>query len=145
MCPGQFQRNTPQRKVILEELQKLNSHPTAVGLYEIVRQRCPKVSLGTIYRNLELLTGMGVIQKLEYSGAEARFDGNAERHDHLRCIRCGRVDDVDGPPLDLSRAKGHDLGGYEILDHRLEFVGICPQCRRPKTPGDGKFSPGTEG
>ena len=55
MGRGRFRRNTRQREVILEELRKLASHPTAVGLYEIVRRRLPRISLGTVYRNLELL------------------------------------------------------------------------------------------
>ena len=129
MGHDKFQRMTRQREVILEELRKLTSHPTAAGLHEIVRRRLPKTSLGTVYRNLELMAEMGVVQKLEFSGAEARFDGNVDRHDHLRCIRCKRVDDVHGAPLDLSRVDRHDCSGYEILGHRLEWIGICRQCR----------------
>ena len=71
-----FQRNTRQREVILEELRKLRSHPTAPVLYEIVRRRLPRISLGTVYRNLELLAKSGVVRKLELSDSEARFDGN---------------------------------------------------------------------
>ncbi len=127
-------RNTRQREVILEELQRLTSHPTAVGLYQIVRRRLPKISLGTIYRNLELLAEMGTIQKLEFGAAEARFDGNLQQHDHVRCVHCGRVGDVHGAPIDLSGIGGHDWGGYEILGHRLEFLGICPRCRSPQAP-----------
>lgn len=122
-------RNTRQRQVILEELQNLTSHPTAAALYETVRRRLPKISLGTVYRNLELLARMGVIQKLDFAGGEARFDGNVARHDHLRCVRCGRVDDVSAPPLDLSEGPTNDWSGYRILGHRLEFFGICPECR----------------
>ena len=131
-----FQRHTQQRKAILEELQKVSSHPTAVGLYEIVRRRLPKISLGTVYRNLELLTQAGLVQKLE-SGGEARFDGNVEQHDHLRCVSCGRVDDLHCPPLDLWGAGGNDWGGYKITGHRLEFLGVCPRCqnRQRSEPG----------
>jgi Fur family transcriptional regulator, ferric uptake regulator len=124
-----FQRRTEQRQVILEELRKLYCHPTATDLYEIVRHRLPRISLGTVYRNLDLLARMGTIQKLEMAGAEARFDGDPTRHDHLRCVRCGRVDDVDGGPLDLSPAPHHDFRGYEVLGRRLEFFGVCPACR----------------
>ena len=122
------QRNTRQRQVILEELQKLTSHPTATMLYAIVRRRLPKISLGTVYRNLELLARMGVIQKLDFSGAEARFDGNVAEHDHLRCVRCGRVDDVSALPLDLLGGTANHCSGYQILGHRLEFFGVCPEC-----------------
>ena len=119
--------------MILEELQKLTSHPTAATLYAIVRRRLPKISLGTVYRNLELLARMGGIQKLEFAGAEARFDGNSARHDHLRCVRCGRVDDVSAATLDLSGGAANDWGGYQILGHRLEFFGICPAVQKPAT------------
>jgi Fur family ferric uptake transcriptional regulator len=95
----------------------------------MVRRRLPKISLGTVYRNLDLLAEAGKIQKLDLGGSEARFDAVTEAHYHVRCVRCGRVDDVPGLPADLV---GHGMAkaaGYEILGHRLEFVGICPQCK----------------
>jgi Fur family transcriptional regulator, ferric uptake regulator len=122
-------RNTRQRQIILDELRKLNCHPTAVSLYEIVRRRLPKVSLGTVYRNLDWLAAAGVIRKLEFAGAQTRFDGNLEHHDHIRCVRCGRVDDVYHGEFDLPLAEGIDVGGYQVVGHRLEFFGVCPQCR----------------
>ena len=128
MLHGQFKRYTRQREVILEELRKLTSHPTAAGLYEIVRRRLPKVSLGTVYRNLELMARMGIVQKLEFSAGEARFDGNVESHDHIRCVRCGRVDDVRSAPLELCEINHDDCQGYQVLGHRLELLGLCPQC-----------------
>jgi len=131
MSSRKLPRNTRQRQVILQELQKLTCHPTAVGLYEIVRLRLPSISLGTVYRNLERLVQRGEVRKLELSGTQARFDGNLRRHDHVRCVECGRVDDVDDVPLDLRGAERKDWGGYEILGRRLEFYGICPSCRKP--------------
>ncbi len=129
MAAKEFQRNTRQRQVILEELQKLTSHPTAATLYEIVRRRLPKVSLGTVYRNLDLLTQMGMVGKLEFSGGEARFDGDLACHDHVRCVRCGRLDDVQGEPLDLPEKQYQNCDGYEIVGHRLELLGICAACQ----------------
>ena len=115
--------------MILEELKKLPSHPAAVELYEIARRRLLKLRLGTVYRNLELLAANGTIQKLEISGTESRFDGNPERHHHVRCVRCGRVDDVHGVPADLVEDSFRSLNGYDIIGHRLEFAGICPACK----------------
>ena len=123
------QRHSRQRQVILEELQKLTTHPTAVGLYQIVCRRLPKISLGTVYRNLDLLTRTGIIQKLEFGGEEARFDGNLTPHHHVRCVKCGRVDDIHGPPLDLLGGMRDDFNGYCVLGHRIEFFGVCPQCK----------------
>jgi Fur family ferric uptake transcriptional regulator len=134
MADKKARRNTRQRQAVLEELRKLRSHPTAAELHEIARQRLPKLSLGTVYRNLELLAADGIIGKLELSGTESRFDGNPERHCHARCTQCGRVDDLHDVPADLLGRRFHTLSGYEIIDYRLEFVGVCPQCRALAPP-----------
>ena len=129
MGPKRFQRKTQQRVVIQEELQKLTSHPTAAELYQLVRRRLPRVSLGTVYRNLELLAQMDLIQKLEISGAEARYDGNPARHAHIRCVRCRRVDDLPELPDDPVGGDSQGMAGYDVLGYRLEFFGVCPTCR----------------
>jgi Fur family ferric uptake transcriptional regulator len=134
MNSSKFHRNTKQRRVILQELQKLTTHPTAADLYAIVRAQLPRISLGTVYRNLESMSQMGVICKLETSGKEARFDANPAKHYHLRCIRCGRIADLYDSPAVSVREDCCELNGWEILDHHLEFAGICPECR--KLPGD---------
>ena len=130
-----FQRNTRQRQVILEELRKLTSHPTATGIYQIVRRRLPKISLGTVYRNLERMAQAGIVRKLELGSAEARFDGNLDQHDHVRCLDCGRVEDIPAPPLELLGGEEDDLGGYRILGYRLELQGLCPRCQK-RSKGD---------
>ena len=129
MAIGKFQRKTRQRQVIVEELLKLSSHPTAAELYEIVRKRLPKISLGTVYRNLELLAQNDVIQKLDISGSEARFDGNPDRHYHVRCVHCGLVDDLHDIPADLIGHRLKESNSWEILGYRLDFIGICPECK----------------
>jgi Fur family ferric uptake transcriptional regulator len=135
MTAAKFQRNTQQRKVMLEELRKTHSHPTATELYEIVRRRLPKISLGTVYRNLELLTEMGAIRKLEIFGKEARFDGDLERHYHVRCERCSRVDDFVSVFPVQAIEEARDMNGWKILGRRVEFVGICPECQYPCEAG----------
>ena len=129
MAARKPQRNTRQRQVVLEELQKLTSHPTAAELYEFTRGRLPKISLGTVYRNLEVLVRMGLAQKLDLKGAEARFDGNPKPHYHVRCVGCGRVDDIHDLPLDPVSYEFESPNGYEIVGVRLEFVGVCPECQ----------------
>jgi Fur family ferric uptake transcriptional regulator len=66
---------TRQRKVILEELRNVDTHPSADEIYEMVRKRLPHISLGTVYRNLEILSETGAIQKLELGCAQKKFDG----------------------------------------------------------------------
>lgn len=130
MVSGKKFRMTHQRRVILDELKKVTSHPTADKVYEMVRQQLPRISLGTVYRNLEVLSKCGMIQKLELGGNQRRFDGNTKNHYHVRCIRCGRVDDVPVEPVTMFEDALRKVSDYEITGHRLEFVGLCPQCKK---------------
>ncbi len=122
-------RMTRQRQVILEELRQLDSHPTVADLYEVVRGRLPKISLGTVYRNLELLVKSGDIRKLETGGGEARFDPDLHHHYHIRCVQCGRLDDYVHPPEIRVDGAVAEQNGWEILEHKVEFLGTCPGCR----------------
>ena len=131
-----FQRKTRQREVILEELREVASHPTATELYERVRARLPRISLGTVYRNLDLLVRQGLVQKLESGSAQARFDGNPDRHQHVRCVRCGRVADVQEGPAVQAQGAIRQLSGHEILGLRVEYVGICPACGEEISPDE---------
>lgn len=138
MPTGKPQRNTRQRAVILEELRAVTSHPSAAELYEWVRRRMPRISLGTVYRNLEVLARNGQVRKLDLAGAEARYDGDVSHHHHLRCTSCGSVADVQGLPEEpIEKDIGH-LNGYEILGYHLEFLGICPECAARQLPGNGQ-------
>jgi Fur family ferric uptake transcriptional regulator len=123
-------RMTPQRRVILEELRRVNDHPAADEIYQRVRKRLPKISLGTVYRNLEVLCELGEIQRLELSGSTKRYDGVPTKHYHIRCIECGRVDDAPIAPLNQLEDDLYGTTVYEIIGHNLEFTGLCPQCSR---------------
>jgi Fur family ferric uptake transcriptional regulator len=129
MATGKRRRNTPQRRVILQELCQMTSHPTAAELYGVVRRRLPRISLGTVYRNLEVLHDDGLILKMDFSGAEARFDGNTQQHYHVRCTECGKVSDVFSLAPDQSPSQPEELAGYLVTGHRLEYFGTCPECR----------------
>ena len=122
-------RLTNQRQVLMEELKKVTTHPTADELYDLVRQRLPRTGLGTVYRNLELLSEFGIIKKLETGGKQKRFDGNPDPHYHIRCSMCGRVDDIHIPRLEDLDAQAADCCNYTILGHHIEFSGICPDCK----------------
>ena len=130
MQKNQHYRNTQQRQVILEELNKINSHPSADEIYEMVRKRLPRISLGTVYRNLEILSELGEIQKLELGGDLKRFDWNPVKHYHIRCMRCGRVDDAPIAPLNKIEDELYGATVYTIIGHRLEFEGLCPACSK---------------
>lgn len=121
-------RMTRQRAVILEELRKTKSHPTADELYSIVRERLPRISLGTVYRNLDFLADSGEIRRLESAGSIKRFDGNMSSHQHVRCVSCGRIGDVI-PPVKTPSFDGLEVEGFSsVHDARVEFDGLCDRC-----------------
>ncbi|MEJ2039489.1 MAG: transcriptional repressor [Desulfosarcinaceae bacterium] len=121
---------TQQRRVILEELRRHNIHPTADILYDIVRAKLPRISLGTVYRNLEILTALGEIQTLDLSGSQKRYDGNPHKHYHIRCMQCDRVDDAPIAPMAQLESDLYGATVYTIIGHRLEFIGLCPECSK---------------
>lgn len=126
-------RRTKQRQAILEELEKferLECHPSADELYRRVRRRLPRISLGTVYRNLEMLARDGTIARLAQGGARARFDARSGEHGHIRCIICGRIDDIPsvGPIPERDRRAAR-AAGYRLLERRVQYIGVCAACR----------------
>ncbi|QSH40471.1 transcriptional repressor [Lentisphaerota bacterium ZTH] len=122
---------TSQRRVILSELRKLKSHPTADDLYTIVREKLPQISLGTVYRNLDQMAAAGIIQKLELSGRQKRFDGNVEKHYHMRCPHCGAVKDVENERLaDVENILSDVLDELGADSFWIEFTGHCKDCNK---------------
>jgi len=125
-------RTTKQRQVILEEIMKVVSHPTADEVHALVRKKLPKISLGTIYRNLEFLAGQNQILRLDWAGKQRRYDGNTVDHFHLRCVQCGQVKDLlMDYPQEMEKKVALETD-YDLLGCRLEFVGLCPRCQTKK-------------
>jgi Fur family ferric uptake transcriptional regulator len=129
MATNKFQRNTRQRQGILQELRLAEDHPTAAELFARVRRQLPRISLATVYRNLERLSEAGLVRKLEFAGAETRFDAVVSPHYHVRCTVCGSVADVHEIAEDLVGERYARLAGYRVQGHRLEFHGVCPGCQ----------------
>jgi len=126
-------RMTRQRRVVLQVLASVTCHPTAAELHELVRQHLPGISPGTVYRNLKVLKDLGYVQELCFGPNASRFDANVARHYHVRCNCCGRVEDIPMQPIvgieDAQRA----LTGWQITGHRIEFHGLCPECKAQQT------------
>ena len=139
---GGIVRMTRQRRVILDQMRTPGEHLTADEVYERVRRRLPSISLGTVYRNLEILSRVGRIRKLHLGGGRRLYDGGLHRHYHVRCVRCGRVADVSAEPMGNLDAAAGGLSDFEILDHELEFRGLCPACRGAAGRDDGPSAPG---
>jgi len=111
------------------------THPTAAEIHARVREQLPRVSLGTVYRNLELFVRTGEIRKLVAPGGQARYDADLRPHAHAHCVRCGRIADVPAGRQAAGGSPPRRLGGFRILSLRIEYLGICPGCapRRPRT------------
>ncbi len=122
-------RMTHQREIILQELKASGLHLTADELYDRVKKMLPRISLATVYRNLEILTQAGMIAKREVSGRQKRFDADVSDHDHIYCIQCHKLDNLDLDRKAIGRLPAAQMKGYTVLGYRLEFVGICKECR----------------
>jgi len=122
-------RMTRQRQVILEELRATDQHPSADALHERVKKKLPRISLGTIYRNLEILTELGEIQTIALAGSLKRFDGIPHNHYHMRCMRCDRLVDAPMDVVDSLERVLQEKTEFRVLSHQLEFIGICPDCQ----------------
>ena len=125
-------RNTKQRNIILNALQGNYKHPTAKEVYDIVKKQYPDISMGTVYRNLDVLAGEGKISKIKLpSETYARFDFQTNRHYHIKCVSCGKVVDIT---LDM-QGLNTDVAtktGFSNVDYHINFTGLCKECRGMK-------------
>jgi len=128
--PAPMIRLTTQRQIILEELTKLKTNPTAIEVYDVVRKRLPRIGLGTVYRNLELMADNGMIRKIEVGGTQKRFEAITKPHYHIRCSRCGKVEDIDVEINDDLVKVAAKSSLYQIMGHKVEFSGVCPDCQQ---------------
>ena len=133
MSNSQGIRMTESRKAILSVLGRTRAHPTADEVYSMVREDLPKVSLGTVYRNLDLLAKQGLIRTLATAGEQRRYDGMVDDHHHIRCEVCGRMDDIELGNAELLDELIVDGRGYDVHGYTLCFSGVCRECA-----GNGK-------
>ena len=126
--PGKQKRMTKQKALIWQILSETKRHPTAEWVYGEARKDMPNISLGTVYRNLQLLVSDGMAQELNYGKGVSRFDANIEMHNHFVCERCGRIYDIDEPMRECSTLNRTHCGCGEIHRYRLEFYGVCHSC-----------------
>ena len=127
-----MKRNTIQRSLVLEAVNKLQCHATADEIYQTIMKEHPNISRATVYRNLKLLSETGEIRKMEIPGGADRYDHRIQEHCHVRCEKCGRVFDVDmeyitGLEKNITESHGFAFTGYDIL-----FRGICPDCQKSR-------------
>ncbi|HHS13284.1 MAG TPA: transcriptional repressor [bacterium] len=129
-------RQSRQRKRILEVLSSTTVHPTADWIYRRLKKEFPRLSMGTVYRNLNILIDQGWVSKIHFGSTFDRFEARVEPHTHLICERCGSITDLNMSFEKGITEKARKLTGFDIRRHRIEFFGICQKClvknRSPK-------------
>lgn len=125
-----MKRNTIQSSLVLETVRKLQCHATADEVYSEIIKTYPTISRGTVYRNLQRLCETGEIRKREIPDGADRFDHLCDDHYHIRCVKCGRVFDVDMEYIPNLEQSVGDAHGFSFTGHDIVFKGICPECKR---------------
>jgi Fur family transcriptional regulator, peroxide stress response regulator len=124
------QRSSKQRDLIYSVVTASKSHPSADDVYSAAKAQMPNISLGTVYRNLNLLVSEGKLREVIVQGSHTtRFDGMTEDHEHFICNKCGMILDIE-PTItstDYKRAL-ENTGGGTITSHKLSYYGICSKC-----------------
>lgn len=123
-----------QRELVLQTVLKNPVHPTANAVYRLVRRQNPKISLGTVYRNLNFLSEMGMLRKISMPLGSDRFDGRLDEHYHMACTRCGRVFDVECGALRELDRQIMALQGFEVKNRHLLLTGLCRECQEQGEP-----------
>lgn len=121
-------RHSKQRELILSLFKDNYTHPTADEVYDMVRKINPKISRGTVYRNLNLLADMGEIRRISMTDGPLHFDCVTSNHYHFFCRQCHKVFDTSIPyQAELNSTPSH-MQGFKTEGHRLMLVGLCPDC-----------------
>jgi Fur family peroxide stress response transcriptional regulator len=125
-------RITPQRLAVLKILATSKDHPSVERVYEQVKKTFPTTSLATIYKTITLLKEVSEILEIQFSES-SRFDGNKPYpHPHVICLKCKKILDPDLMGLGQLTQEAEQRTGFRIMDHRLDFFGICPECQKRK-------------
>lgn len=122
---------TPQRLAVIKILARSEGHPSVEKIYEQLLYDFPTMSLATVYRNVMLIKSLGEVLELGFADGSNRYDGNKPYpHPHVICIRCNKIIDPDLAGLTDMAKEVADETGFEILTHRLDFFGICGDCKK---------------
>lgn len=124
---------TPQRQIITRIfLEHAEHHLSAEDVYQLVREKYPDIGLATVYRTLDLLAELNIVQRMNFGDGRHRYElseGISHHHHHLICNQCGQVYEFGEDLLDALEETIARQSGFRILDHEVKFFGICAQCQ----------------
>ncbi|GEM04459.1 ferric uptake regulation protein [Halolactibacillus miurensis] len=126
---------TPQREATVRVLlEREEDHLSAEDIYLLVKEKAPEIGLATVYRTLELLSELKIVDKINFGDGVSRYDlrkeGAAHFHHHLVCMECGTVEEIVEDLLEDVEKKVEDQWQFQVKDHRLTFHGICRHCQQ---------------
>ena len=126
---------TPQRQAILQVfIDNQEMHLSAEDVYDIVREKDLDIGVATIYRTLELLSDMDILQKLNFGDGCSRYEINestaAHHHHHLICLGCGEVKEFDDDLMETLESVIAHKSNFLIVDHQVKFYGYCQECQK---------------
>ncbi len=136
MASGGF-RFTKQRREVYEALLGQPDHPSAVQVFSRVQKRMPSISLATVYNCLETLAQCGLVRQVNFDRGPSRFCPNIERHGHIICTGCGRVDDVELTSDEALAGAWKLPPGYIVGQYEVSLRGICPACAEASVSSAG--------
>lgn len=123
---------TPQRKTILKIFfEHADQHLSAEDIYQIIRPLNSEIGLATVYRTLDLLAELGILQKNDFGDGRSRYEFTRQdehHHHHLICLRCGNVSEFDDDLLESLEAVIAKRTKFKVMDHDLKFYGYCHKC-----------------
>jgi Fur family transcriptional regulator, ferric uptake regulator len=136
---------TPQREATVRVLlENEEDHLSAEDVFMLVKEKSPEIGLATVYRTLELLSEMHVVEKMNFGDGVARYDlradSNKHHHHHLICVQCRSMSEIMEDWLLPLEERLEEEYGFTVLDHRLDFQGICAKCKNANKPAE----PGSE-
>ena len=124
---------TPQRLAIVKILAKSKGHPSVENIHVRIKKDFPTMSLATVYKNIVLLKSFGEVLELGFPDVSNRYDGNKPiPHPHVICITCKKIVDPDLDSLNEMKKEVELETNFKILNHRLDFFGICSNCMAEK-------------
>ncbi|MGE0129450.1 MAG: Fur family transcriptional regulator [Blastocatellales bacterium] len=120
---------TRQREAVFDYLRQVDHHPTAEEVFVAVKREMSKISLATVYKNLEALVACGAASKLAYGDSAARYEIRTDHHYHARCLKCGLITDVNPAAGEQALKLIKTPSGFKIADYRVELLGHCKNCK----------------
>ena len=122
-------KHTKQRDLILDAFLRTQGHVTSEELYQKVREEHPSIGYTTVYRTMKLLAEAGLAQERHFDDGVTRYEIEQEHHDHLVCLRCGRIIEFECEEIEVAQNDVALRHGFQVLRHRHELYGHCAECR----------------